>query len=366
MKQILKTILITGFVTGLVPFGAMAQEEHKEGEEGIKLSPVQMELANIKVTRLEMQTMNYQIYAPGEIKANGYTSYQVSPRVDSVVLRRHAALGDHVKKGQALVTLFSESVADAQAAYSVRKAEWKRVQTMGRKAVGDRRYIAAQSEFEAAHGRLLAYGLSESAIQKLSGKMKNLGEYTLVAETSGAVLTDDFRQGQRVQAGEPLMELADEQELWVEARLAPTIHLSLPSGTPALIKVGNEIFNAKVSQEAHIIDQQTRTRVVRLLVNNRSHRLHPGMFADVYFTFATEEPVLAVPEAALIRSADGDWVVFVEDHPGEFKGEEVELGRALGKWREIKGLAVGTMIVSEGAFFVTSELAKGDFGGGHH
>jgi len=105
---------------------------------------------------------------------------------------------------------------------------------------------------------------------------------------------------------------------------------------------------------------------VRLLVNNRSHRLHPGMFADVYFSFATEEPVLAVPEAALIRSADGDWVVFVEDHPGEFKGEEVELGRALGKWREIKGLAVGTKIVAEGAFFVASELAKGDFGGGHH
>ena len=38
---------------------------------------------------------------------------------------------------------------------------------------------------------------------------------------------------------------------------------------------------------------------------------------------------MAVPEEALIRSADGDWTVFVEDHPGEFKAKEVELGRAL-------------------------------------
>ncbi len=36
-----------------------------------------------------------------------------------MVLRRHAALGDHVEKGQALVTLFSETVAQAQASYRV-------------------------------------------------------------------------------------------------------------------------------------------------------------------------------------------------------------------------------------------------------
>ena len=86
-----------------------------------------------------------QIYAPGEILANGYTSSLVSPRVDSVVVRRNAGLGDRVKKGQPLVTLFSETVAEAQAAFRVADSEWRRVKKLGRKSIGEKRYVLAQT-----------------------------------------------------------------------------------------------------------------------------------------------------------------------------------------------------------------------------
>jgi membrane fusion protein, heavy metal efflux system len=336
-------------------------DEHNETSEGIALSSEQAALASIKVEKLVKATMDYQVYAPGEIKANGYTSYQVSPRVDSVVLRRHVALGDHVDTGQALVTLFSESVAEAQASYRVANSEWRRVQQLGRKAVGEKRYISAQADYEADYGRLLAFGLSTEAIRQLAEKSQSLGEYTLAAAIAGAVLSDDFHQGQRVESGEALIELADERELWVEARLAPNARLELPAGSQAQIKVADELFPAIVTQEAHTIDPDTRTRVIRMLVKNNSHYLHPGQFADVYFSFATTTPILAVPESALMRGADGDWTVFVEEEPGEFKPHEVELGRSLGKWREISGIPEGEMVVMEGAFFVASQLAKGGF-----
>lgn len=347
--------------------------DHKgahNGAQGVaplqtELSPIQTALANIKVVTLKARAMDYQVYAPGEIKANGYTSYLVSPRVDSVVLRRHVALGDHVEKGRPLVTLFSETVADAQAVYSVAGSEWQRVKQLGRKAVGDKRFVTAQTDYEAAYARLLAYGLSENAIQSPK-KSQALGEYSLIAATAGAVLSDDFYQGQRVESGEALIELVDEHELWVEARLAPTEQLELTSGTQAQVKVGADLFVATVTQEGHTIDPLTRTRVVRLLVNNDSHRLHPGLFADVYFSFATKAPVLAVPESALMRGADGDWTVFVEVEPGYFKAHEIELGRSFGQWREIKGIASGSRVVMEGAFFVASQIAKGGFDPHNH
>ena len=47
--------------------------------------------------------MDEKIYAPTEIKANGYTSYAVSLRVDSIVLKRHVALGEYVVKDKTLV-----------------------------------------------------------------------------------------------------------------------------------------------------------------------------------------------------------------------------------------------------------------------
>ncbi|MCF6300362.1 MAG: efflux RND transporter periplasmic adaptor subunit [Proteobacteria bacterium] len=332
--------------------------------EGIELSAEQQSLADIKVETIRAKTLNYKVYAPGEIQANGYTSYLVSPRVDSVVLKRHKALGDHVQKGDALVTLFSESVAEAQANFRITGAEWKRVKQLGRKAIGDNRYVTAKNDYELANARLLAFGLSDDAIKTLA--KRPLGEYTLIANTDGAILSDEFQQGQRVEAGHALMLLSDESMLWVEAHLQSSIQLSLPVGTQAEVKVGKDYYVAEVSQEAHTIDPNTRTRVIRLLLNNTDHRLHAGQFADVYFVFKTDYPVMAVPEAALMRGADGDWTVFVQDDDGEFQSKEIELGRTLGEFREISGVPQGSKIVTEGAFFVASQIAKGGFDPHNH
>ena len=327
-----------------------------------------MQLASIQVEQLTPQKVDYQLYAPGEILLNGYTSYRVSPRVASVVVRRHVALGDHVDQGEALITLFSEEVAQSQAVFRKAEAEWRRVQKLGRKTVGDRRYIDAKNSFAAAKATLLAYGLSQADIEQLTKEASpQLGEYTLYAKTSGAVLADNFEQGQRIESGAPLITLANEEQLWVEARLPANLAVTLNKGLQANIVVGDYHTQGSVSQEAHTIDPQTRTRVVRLVVENREHRLHPGQFAEVYFRFKTQDPVLAVPETALMRGADGDWTVYVEgDQAGEFEPKEVELGRSLGKLREITGIQAGSRIVTQGAFFVTSQMAKGGFDPHNH
>ena len=356
--------------------GAEAHSDH-DGEEGehngheeaasASLNPAQMTLADIQVEALAARPVDYRLYAPGEILSNGYTSYRVSPRVASVVLRRHVALGDHVKQGQPLATLFSESVAQAQADYRTAWPEWQRVQELGRKTVGEQRYISAKASMEAARATLLAYGLSTSNLETLASQQSvALGEYTLRAEIDGAVLSDNFEQGQRIEAGAPLIALADEKQLWVEAHLPADLTLTLGAATQAEVVTGNVRVKANVTQEAHTIDPVTRTRTVRLLVDNPEHRLHPGQFAEVYFRFRTQKPVLAVPETALMRGADGDWTVFVENHPGEFLPVEVELGRAFGQLREITGVKPGARVVTEGAFFVASQIAKGGFDPHNH
>lgn len=378
MNKKIKLIAITSLFCGLAslstastasvqPSNQPSNQKAEQESAGMKLTNGQLSLADIKTAPLTLQTLSYDIYAPAELKANDYKSYLVSPRIDSIVLKRHVALGDHVEQGQALVTLFSESVAQAQASYRVASAEWQRVQKLGRKAVGAKRYVEAQTDFEANFARLSAFGLSHDAINSLTkSAITSLGQYTLKAQTNGAVLSDNFRQGQPVKSGDTLIELADENTLWVEARLAPTMQLDIPVGSTAQVVVGDNRYGAKVTQKAHTIDPITRTRIVRLLVENDDHKLHPGLFADVYFSFAIEQQVFAVPEEALMRGGDGDWQVFVEEN-GEYKGVEIELGRSFShastaeKMREISGIAAGTKVVIQGAFYVAAEIAKNGF-----
>ena len=341
-----------------------SEEAH---QAGITLSPEKMALAKIKVSALAAKTYAKSLYAPGEIKVNGYTSYIVSPRTESVVVSRHATLGKHVEKGQALVTLFSESIAEAQAKYRIAHSDWQRAKKLGVSAVSESSLLKSETDYDAALGRLMAFGLTEKAIKDIirNGSLK-LGEYTLVAKRAGAVLSDDFAQGQRVAAGDKIMVLTNEESLWVEARISPNKNLHLPAGTPAKVEFAGQSHDAKVIQEAHTIDPVTRTRIVRLLVQNKNDTLHSGMFVNVHFQLGGREPVIAVPETALVRGSDGDWMVFVEDHPGEFAAAVVELGQALGDHREILGLAANTRVVTEGAFFVASELAKGGFDPHNH
>lgn len=343
---------------------AVEEEEH---EEGISLSAEKIKLAGIKVEAVFSQKHLNTVYAPGEVKANGYKSYIVSPRTDSVVINRHASLGDHVKTGQELVTLFSETMAQAQADFLIASSNWNRAKKLGSNAVSERSLVEAENIYRAAYGKLIAFGLTTKAIEKISQQGNStFGQYALTAKREGVVLQDDFMQGQRIESGETIMLLADESELWIEANIPPNKELNLGLGSPALIDLNGVKYKANVIQEAHTIDPVTRTRTVRLSVSNTGHKLHSGMFVKVYFQFESNSEVIAVPEEALIRSSDGDWTVFIEDHPNEFKAVEVTRGGSFGEYREVFGIESGTKVVTRGAFFVSSEIAKGGFDPHNH
>lgn len=346
-------------------------DEHDEESGAVNLSQAQMKLAEIKSEVVIAQTQHRRIYAPAEIKANGYTTYVVSPRVDSVVMKRHISLGEHVHVNQPLLTLFSAVIAQEQADYLINFAEYKRINKLSSEVISEKYASDVKTRYEASMARLKAFGLTSKTIDGLTTqKNPPLGEYTLEAQQSGLVLSDEFQQGQRIGAGQPLIVLADESSLWVEASLSPNTHLDLTIGTEAELLVNDQLFTAQVTQETHTIDPITRTRTVRLLAKNSDHQLHSGMFGDVYFNEETKLPTIAVPESALMRGPDGDWIVFVEEHPQEFVATEVELGRLFGHssqpLREIIGIESGQKIVTQGAFFIASEQAKGGFDPHNH
>lgn len=336
---------------------------HNEEAGAIHLKPEQMKMANIVVSALQFSDAATTIRAPGEIKLNAYRTIKVSPRINAQIIKRHAKLGEEVIEGQILVTLSSVEMAETQGQLLLADKEWQRVQKLGRKVVSARRYLTSKIEYEKSYASAKAYGMNQKEINALLAQKRSAdGSFHLVAKQAGRILHDKFIVGEYIEAGYELMVISDESIMWVQARVTPDIAGQIKIGNSAEIITDKLRLPAKVIQLHHILDETTRTSAVRLQVSNIDDQLHAGMFVSTLIASSNTLKALQLPEAAVLRSSDGDWQIFVEqDEAGEFKAVEVEViqfsdGKAI-----IEGIQSGTRVVTQGAFFVQSELAKGGF-----
>ncbi len=343
--------------------GSQDEGGHEE-EQSVKLTPQQMTLAGIETHAIRMQDVPSTINAPGEITLNAYRTSSVTPRLQAQVLERHARLGDSVTDGQPLLTLSSVEMANAQGELIIAAREWKRVKKLGRKVVSEQRYTEARVTYQQAKARVLAYGMTSKQLDRFidSGDASQAnGTFQLLSPQAGTVIEDNFIVGELIEPGRPLFVISDESVLWVEAQLTPTQVATVSVGSDADITTDGKTVNGKVVQIHHSLDEGTRTLGVRIEIANPDDRLHPGVFVQAQISSSESEKALAVPVNAVLRSPDGDWMIFTEHETGEFEPQEVELLKTVGDVSVIEGIEPGTRVVTSGAFFVQSELAKAGF-----
>ncbi len=341
-------------------------EDHEESTE-VHLSAEQRRTLDLEITALEPRALGSSFRVPGEVRLNAYATAQVTPRIEAQVLARHARLGDQVEAGEPLVILSSVGMAEAQGDLVVAEREWQRLTKLKGQFVSDTEYLAASVARQKALSSVLAYGMTpEQAKALVAASEKADGTFELLAPQSGTVVRDEFVLGELVKPGRVLFEITDESVRWIEAQMPPEEAAVVSAGDGARIAYRDTWLDGRVTQIHHLLDEVTRTQAVRVEVPDPDHRLHPGVFVDVVILVGEGEPVLAVPEAAVLRGPDGDWQLFVAEGEDSFIPVEVTLLRIAGGMAVIEGVPAGTPVVTRGAFFLQSELAKAGFDPHNH
>lgn len=351
-----------------------AGHAHDEGEgeghaeEGLKIAPEAMKEAGIVVTPLQPQLVANTVRAPGEVVPNRYRSGVVTPRIPGIVAERLVSAGDRVRKGQALATMFSVEMAEAQGQFQIAELEWRRVRQLGKEIVSDKRFIETDVQRRQAMAKLLSFGMSPREIDLLAdrGVPASAGHFSLLAPQDGVIYSDDFMVGERVEPGKILFTVTDNDTVWIEARLSPADAKKIQRGMRAVAHIGDDSRAATVVSINPTMDEATRTVGVRLEASNPEGRLRPGMFVDVELPTTGTETALAVPVDSVLRGPDGDWVVYTAEAEGTFKAVEVKVIRSAAGITVIEGVPPGTPVVTAGAFFVQSEAAKGAFDAHNH
>jgi len=377
----MKTLLFTMMTLMAVTVFAAESDQPTGGADIVKLTPAQIKQAGITTEKIQRQSRSQMITAPGVVAFNAYALADITTLVDSVVHQRHVHLGDHVKKGQKLVTLNSTALAQAEAAYLQARAEHHRskqelarLKTLaGQNIISQARLQQADSNEQTAHARLAAakaslysYGLSRNDISGLL-KQNRYGLLSLRAPHAGTVVADDFRMGQHMAAGSRLMQVIDESHVWVEVKI-PESQLSeirRDQAATVLLKSDNKQYSGHVINIHHQLDPATRTAGVRLQIKNKADALHPGMFVQAEISIGSAGNALFLPERAVQRQ-DNKSIVFIRN-PSDNKGSEfvrrvVRVGKPEGGFVPVfDGVKAGETVVVGGSFSLISELMKSSF-----
>lgn len=351
-------------MVALAPSAFAGETKEAAAADPLTLDAGAVQEAGIVVAKLGTRRLVDEIKAPGEVKADAYSTELVAPRIESMVIKRQARLGDVVKAGQPLVTLSSVQVAETQGALIVAEQDWQRVASLGPQAVSGRRYTEVQVQRDQARAKLRAYGLSETQIRGVlrRGSAKADGSYELLAPTDGRITTDQFLVGERVDAGRTLFTLVKEDSVWVEAQLPPADAERVKPGGDARILVHGRTLPGKVVQRSHQTDERTRTVPVRIEVDNREDLLHQGELVDTRLAVGAGAPVPAVPADAVIL-LQNQATVFVARGNGRFEPAPVVVGETRDGWVEIRqGLAAGATYVAKGAFALKARLLRSQLG----
>lgn len=266
---------------------------------------------------------------------------------------------------------------DARGAYETAQAEYRGALDEVAYAI-QAELLAAERDFEtkkaaylAASQQLQVLGSSPEEIQALQeGKAKELNVFTVRSPLQGIITEKHGALGERVTPETTLATISDLGQLWVIGDAYEKDLAHVHPGMPAVIEVTSypgQQFPGHVSMVSRVIDPKTRTVRVRILVENTQNLLSIGMFATVKTTTGVEESVLSVPIAA-VQDIEGHPTLFVRESENRFRAQHVAIGSRDAQQKRVEvysGIQEGDPVVVAGAFFLRSELAKGEMGHDH-
>ena len=241
-----------------------------------------------------------------------------------------------------------------------------------------------------ARERLKLWGIDPKQMNEIVAAGKPVTHLTIRSPITGHVLRKYPWEGQSVEEGARLFDVADLSSVWVQAQLYEDDLAFLPTGghdpktgkpavelpvTAFTRAFPNRAFPGNLSFLFPHVDAETRTLTVRFDLPNPDHELRPGMTATVTLKLTPEllaktpagaglqvrdGKILAVPEPAVIDTGKQK-VVYRESLPNTFEGVLVALGAKLHApdgavyYPVLSGVNEGDRVVAAGSFLLDAE-----------
>ena len=315
----------------------------------VHVSVESISLLGLKTALVEQRVLPQVIETLGIVAYNEDRLVDFVPRAAGWVDKLYVPHeGVRVMEGDKLLEFFSPDILSAQDGYVLAlKSNYS--------FSGERRAFFDR----VAREKLRLYGLSAETIQQVTDKGELLQTVPLLAPQSGVITRLDVDEGDAVSSQDRFMVIADPASLWVYADVYEHQIAQLNSIGSVTISSSawpGQSWSATVDYIDTAVNRETHTLRVRLNVAVPEERLKPEMLVNVTLQTAPRQPVIVVPNEALIPVSRHEQRVVRINANGQFQPVAVRTGVVSQHFTEIvAGLEVGDRIVSSGQFLLDAE-----------
>jgi membrane fusion protein, copper/silver efflux system len=318
----------------------------EDSDDGsVKLSPGKIQRTGVKSEPASRRVIRTLVRAPGTIQLDERRISVISMRAESWVQKvADVTTGTQVKKGQPLMEVYSPAVASAAAEY---------IATINSPTIG-----GVERYGRGSRQRLMNLDVPDATIVAMEKSRTVPITVDWSAPRDGIVLERNAIEGMRAQPGDVLFRVADTSVVWAMVDVAERDLGAIAIGQPVTVRArsfpGRE-FAGKISVVYPQVNRETRTARVRIELVNTDLALLPDMYVDANIDIGSSQPVLTVPESAVLDTGNRQ-AVFVEKGQGRFEPREVKLGQRGDGYVEIRqGLTEGDPVVVSANFLIDAE-----------
>jgi membrane fusion protein, multidrug efflux system len=334
MKVYNIVLILTVMVIGALSFSSCKKDEAANG--GQKVQPV-----NITVETLKLSPMVDGVEIAGTVKA--IEDVMMSPEEGGVVKEWVKKKGDHVKKGELIVTLKDEVM---KASCDAAEAQYK----MAQLNVEKQKSVYEQQGISELQYKNMEFG-RDAAKANFDLMQARLERTQLRSPIDGVVDNTMPNEGEMAPPGVPIARVVNISSLKIQAEVPELYSGMIAVGTPAAVTfdaVPGETVNAKVLFVGSTVSQANRTLMVEILLSNPKGKIKPEMVAKVTLVRRKKSDAILVSDN-IVQLVDRDrYVVYVEKN-GIAEERRVTIGGRQGNFVEVtNGLNAGERLIVSG------------------
>ncbi|HEX8295172.1 MAG TPA: efflux RND transporter periplasmic adaptor subunit [Chthoniobacteraceae bacterium] len=305
-------------------------------------------IAGVKVVEVKRQPLARTLRVAGTIdddeSRHRILSAYSGGRIEKLFVNFEGA---EVEAGQPLVSFYSKELLSAVREYKIAFKQ------------------GPSPLLTASEMRLQQLGMSKAQIAAAPQRDESDIFVEILAPITGTVVKRYVYEGQYVQEGEKLFELADFSTMWFQFVAYEQDLPFLKEGLPVTISTPSLPGRALTSTIKFInptLDGATRSARVRVEVKNpmseaglhRKHEVLHKLYADATVTLEAPE-VVAVPRNAVLWTGR-EARVYVEQSAGSYQQRRVILGRSGDEfWEVLEGVKAGERVVASGGMLIDGQ-----------